>query len=109
MITMHGFFDLKVNQLETEFAVAYDLFAADLMERKLIVSARATRRKPDPNYDSSPPETGFYISMDFVDMAQAQACWDYIENPTMTSTHLHRNVYGRIENYSFFLSEDING
>ncbi|MEM7116721.1 MAG: DUF6614 family protein [Chloroflexota bacterium] len=108
MIKMHGFFDLKEGQAESDFAAAYDRFAADLMEQKLIVTSRSMRRRPDPNYDSSPPETKYYISMDFVDMAQAQACWDYIENGASQDTKLHRNVYGRIKDYAFFLSEDLD-
>ena len=108
MITMHGHFDLKAGQSEAVFADAYDKFAAHLIERELIIASRAMRRRPDPNYDSSPPETAYYISMDFVDMVQAQACWDYIEDAESASTKLHRNVYGRIESYSFFLSEDLN-
>lgn len=108
MITMHGFFDLKENQSEAEFARVYNDFAAHLIEQGMIIASRAMRRRPDPNYDSSPPETEFYISMDFDDMAQAQACWDYIEERATLSTQLHSNVYGRIQNYSFFLSEDLS-
>lgn len=107
MITMHGLFDLKPNQSETAFATAYDAFADHLIEQQLIIASRAMRRRLDPNYDSSPPSTKYYISMDFVDMAQAQACWDYIEDAAVASTKLHRNVYGRIQNYAFFLSEDL--
>ena len=107
MITMHGFFDLKANQSEAAFADAYNQFATHLIEHQLIIASRAMRRRPDPNYDSSPPKTKYYISMDFTDMVQAQACWDYIEDAATTSTKLHRNVYGRIESYSFFLSEDL--
>ena len=107
MITMHGFFDLKSNQSEAAFAVAYNKFAEHLIEQGLIVASRAMRHRPDPNYDSNPPATKYYISMDFTDMVQAQACWDYIESSTAQKTKLHHNVYGRIENYAFFLSEDI--
>lgn len=107
MIKMHGFFDLKEGQAESEFAIAYDKFASHLIEQKLIVSSRSMRRRPDSNYDSSPPETKYYISMDFVDMAQAQACWDYIEDSAKASAMLHRHVYARIKDYAFFLSEDL--
>jgi len=107
MITMHGFFDLKANRSETGFVEAYEKFAAHLLERKLIIASRAMRRRPDANYDSSPPETKFYISMDFIDMAQAEACWDYIESGADASEKRHRNVYSRIQNYSFFLSEEM--
>ena len=72
MIKMHGFFDLKEGQVESDFAAAYERFATDLMAQKLIVASRSMRRRPDPNYDSSPPETKYYISMDFIDMTQAQ-------------------------------------
>lgn len=107
MITMHGFFDLKEGQSEAAFAQAYEAFAAHLLLQKLIVASRTMRRRPDANYDSSPPETKYYINMDFIDMEQAQACWDYIEDEATASTKLHRNVYGRIKDYAFFLSEDI--
>lgn len=105
---MHGFFDLKADQSEAEFADAYDQFATHLLERKLIIASRAMRRKPDANYDSSPPETKYTISMDFTDMAQARECWDYIEDGATASIELHRNVYSRIKSYSFFLSEDLD-
>jgi len=104
---MHGFFDLKANRSEADFAEAYEKFAAHLLERKLIVASRAMRRKPDANYDSSPPDTKYTISMDFRDMAQAQECWDYIEDSGTASTELHRDVYSQIRSYSFFLSEDL--
>ena len=105
---MHGFFDLKASQSEATFADAYAQFAAHLIENGMIVASRSMRRRPDPNYDSSPPDTNYYISMDFTDMVQAQACWDYIEDGTAASTKLHRNVFGRIESYSFFLSESLS-
>jgi len=40
-------------------------------------------------------------------MAQAEACWDYIESGADASEKRHRNVYSRIQNYSFFLSEEM--
>jgi len=68
MITMHGFFDLKEEQSETEFTHIYNDFAAHLIEQRMIISSWAMRRCPDPNYDSSPLETKSYISMDFIDI-----------------------------------------
>lgn len=107
MVTMHGFFDLKSNTKETEFKQAYDAFGDYLMECNLITSHKAMRRSYDDNYDSSPPETKYYISMDFVNLAQSQDCWDFIEKHDETSAKLHRNVFSKIQNFSFFLSEDI--
>ena len=65
------------------------------------------RRSPSENYDSSPPATKYYVSMDFTDLAQAQACWDVIEGLEEPSARLHRLVFAKIKTYSFFLSEDI--
>ena len=107
MITMHGLFDLKENCTEAKFAKAYNNFAQHLIKQEMIVSSRVMRRRPDANYDSSPPETRFHITMDFVDGGQAAACWDYIENNREASHLLHRTVYAQIERYQFYLSEDI--
>lgn len=107
MITMHGLFDLKDNCTEAKFVKAYNHFAQYLIEQNLIVSSRAMRRRPDANYDSSPPESGFHITMDFVDGAQASACWDHIENNKEVSHLLHRAVYAQIQRYQFYLTEDI--
>ena len=104
---MHGFFDLKEGQSEAVFAEAYRAFADHLIERQLITASRVMRRSPNDNYDSTPPQTKYYVSMDFVDLAQSEECWDYIESHEAASTQLHRAVYARIESYSFFLSEDI--
>ena len=66
--------------------------AAHLITQHLIVASRVTRRTPNKNYDSSPPTTNYYISMDFTDADQAQVCWDYIEAHEEISTQLHRTV-----------------
>ena len=109
MVTMHGFFDLKQADREAElaFKLAFDEFGDYLQKCHLITSYKAMRRSPNDNYDSRPPETTYYISMDFVDLAQTEACWDFIEEHDQTSARLHRNVFSKISDYSFFLSEDI--
>ena len=109
MVTMHGFFDLKQADAEAElaFKVAFDEFGDYLKVCDLITSYKAMRRSPNDNYDSRPPKTTYYISMDFVDLAQTQECWDFIEQHDQTSARLHRNVFSKIKEYSFFLSEDI--
>ncbi len=104
---MHGFFDLKDQVAESEFAASYEKFAAYLVERNQIIGYRAMRRRPNENYDSSPPTTKYYVSMDFEDMAQAESCWDFIENHQEANAKLHRTVYAKIKAYSFFLSEDL--
>ena len=107
MVTMHGFFDLKSNIDEAEFKRAYDAFGDYLIGCKLITDHKAMRRSYDDNYDSSPPHTKYYVSMDFIDLDQSQNCWDFIEKHDETSAKLHRSVFSKIKNYSFFLSEDI--
>ncbi len=109
MVTMHGFFDLKQSDHETEWAfkVAFDEFGQYLKTCNLITSYNVMRRSPNENYDSRPPESKYYVSMDFVNLVQTQECWDFIEEHDQTSARLHRNVFSRIKDYSFFLSEDI--
>ena len=107
MVTMHGFFDLKPNQDEQTFKAVYDRFGDFLIKEKLITAHKTQRRSYDDNYDSSPPETKYYVSMDFVDLKQSQDCWAFIEQHSPESAKLHRDVFARITNYAFFLSEDI--
>jgi hypothetical protein len=107
MVTMHGFFNLKNTTSELELKIAFDEFGNHLKNRQLITSFRFMRRSPDENYDSNPPPTMYYINMDFVDLAHAQKCWDYIEANKRQSTRLHQTVYSKIDDYSFFLSEDV--
>jgi len=44
MITMHGYFDLKENRSEADFADAYDQFATHLLERDLIIASLCLTR-----------------------------------------------------------------
>ncbi|MEM9774393.1 MAG: DUF6614 family protein [Chloroflexota bacterium] len=107
MVTMHGFFDLHEGNDESEFKKTYQAFGDYLIENNLITGHKVMRRSYHAGYDSGAPETRFYVSMDFIDLEQANACWDYIEERQMNSHVLHRNVYAQIRNASFFLSEDI--
>ena len=107
MVTMHGFFDLKDSVSERAFKQAYDAFGDYLIECNLITGHKAMLRSYDDNYDSSPPETKYYVSMDFIDLDQSQNCWDFIEQHDQKSAKLHRDVFSKIKDYSFFLSEDI--
>ena len=107
MVTMHGFFDLKEGTDEADFKVAYDKFGDYLIESHMITGYKAMRRSYHHGYDSKAPETRFYISMDFADLAQANGCWDFIEERRADSHGLHVDVYAQITNASFFLSEDI--
>ena len=104
---MHGFFDLKSAESEAAFKAAYNAFGDYLIECDLITAHKAMRRSYDDNYDSSPPETKYYVSMDFVDLDQSRNCWDFIEKHDETSARLHRSVFSKIKDYSFFLSEDL--
>ncbi|MEM8857531.1 MAG: DUF6614 family protein [Chloroflexota bacterium] len=107
MVTMHGFFDLKNDSTEVEFKKAYDAFGDYLAEQDLLIDYKVMRRSYHPGYDSGAPETRLYVSMDFTDLVQANDCWDFIENRHGDSFRAHRDVYARIKNASFFLSEDI--
>ena len=107
MLTMHGFFDLRDESAEVEYKTDYEKFGAHLIEQELITGFRVMRRSYHAGYDSGAPDTRFYISMDFLDLVQANRCWDYIEARPQPSHKFHAKVYAQIKNATFFLSEDI--
>ena len=77
MLILHSTFDLTT--AASEFKQAFDAFGVHLRDQDLIISWRFQQRHPHPGYDSTPPENPYYVSMEFRDIEQAEACWSHIE------------------------------
>jgi hypothetical protein len=105
MLTLHSTFDLHSSG--AEFKQAFDSFGKHLRDQDLVISWRFQQRHPHPGYDSTPPETDYYVSLDFRDMDQAEACWTHIEDHIAPGDRIHREVYSKIRDYTFWLTEDV--
>ena len=107
MVTMHGLFDLKEGVEIAAYRAAFDAFCAHLQEQGYVTRWSFMRRSPHPSYDRNPPESAFYVSIDFPDRAQAEACYRYVaadEEPLRT---LHRTMNTKVvpTTTQFFLFE----
>jgi uncharacterized protein DUF6614 len=107
MIVLHGLFELKDGCGEVEFRRAFDAFSIHLQQQTLLVGWRFMRRKPHEGYDRLPPATPYYVSVEFSDRAQAEACWAYVEEDAEPLSALHRAVNSKVRNASFFLCSDV--
>jgi hypothetical protein len=107
MIIMHGLFDLKDDVKEAEFRQSFDLFSEHLNAADMVLDCRFMRHQAHEGYNSRPPSTEYYVSMEFTDMNYAQRCWDYIEEHEEPLDSIHTAVFSKIQNFRFFLSRDV--
>jgi len=107
MILMHGLFDLKDGVEEGEFCQDFELFSNHLRDVRLVVGGRFMRHQAHDGYNAREPSTEYYVSVEFVDMDQAEACWDYVEKNDEPLKTLHGAVFSKIRNSAFFLSSDV--
>ena len=107
MIVMHSTFNLLDGQQADEFKSVFDAFAAHLHEKRLVTGWRYMQRAPHDGYNADMPEGQHYLMTEFIDMEQAQACWDYVEEDSEPIASLHRDVRTRITNSSFYLCRDV--
>ncbi|MBT8080040.1 MAG: hypothetical protein KJO31_15790 [Gammaproteobacteria bacterium] len=107
MIAMHSTFNLTPGTSETEFRRAFDAFCEHLLGRKLMVGWRVMRRVEHDGYNADEPAGHYYLLTEFMDQAQAQACWDYVEADGPPIRGLHRAVREKTTDTSFFLASDI--
>ena len=109
MILLHGLFDLRPGASEEEFRAAFQAFHDHLKSKRLAISARFMRHEPRFGYDARPPETEFYIAIEFVDREQAERCWSCVEAADEPLHTLHSCVNRLIQKASFFLYSDVDG
>lgn len=107
MVVLHGLFELKDGCYETGFQPAFDAFSGYLRQRDLLVSWRLMRRVRHDGYDRNPPATPYYVSLEFLDMAQAKSCWAYVEEGKEPLSSLHRAMNSQVRNTTFFLCSDV--
>ncbi len=107
MVVLHSLFDLVESSSVAEFQYAIDAFAQHLKEKELLVSSRFMCHEAHDGYNADGPPTSYYLSMEFADMAQADACWAYVESDVETIKTLHDAVKYSVRNSSFFLYRDI--
>lgn len=106
---MHGIFDLKDTQGDAVFASAFNAFCEHLKSKRYVVRYSFAKRAPHVGYDRVPPNTLYYVSIDFPDMTTANACYAYVAADKEPLRTLHREVYSRVvkESARFYLFEDI--
>jgi len=105
---MHGLFDLKPGIEEAAYGAAFAAFCRHLQDQGYVRRWQFMRRSPHPGYDRNPPETGFYVAVDFPDRAAAEACYRYVaanEEP-LRSLHVAMNSKVVAATTRFFLFED---
>lgn len=109
MITMHGLFDLKPGIEVHAYHDAFEAFCRHLQAQGYVTAWSFMRRAPHPGYDRNPPETLYYVSIDFLDRDTAEACYRYVaadEEPLRT---LHRTMNSKVvpATTRFFLFEAV--
>lgn len=107
MIVMHGLFDIKDGIDEAAFHAAFAAFGEHLKERGLATSWRMMRRQEHAGYDNGPPQTRYYLSVEFEDTGQSGRCWSYVEEDAEPLRSLHRNMNSKVHNARFFLCSDV--
>ena len=107
MILMHGMFDLKDNVKEGEFRHSFDLFSEHLNAIEMTRTCRFMRHQAHDGYNARPPSTKYYVAVEFLDIAKAEQCWDYIQENNEPIKSLHTAVFSKIQNSRFFLTSDI--
>ncbi|WP_282604406.1 DUF6614 family protein [Pelagibius sp. Alg239-R121] len=107
MIVMHGLFGLKDDCDEVQFRDSFDAFSGHLKQLNLLITWRFMRQEPHDGYNRRPPEAPYYVSMEFLDNDQAEACWAYVEQDEEPLKSLHRAMNRQVQNTQFFLSSDV--
>ena len=107
MVTMHGVFDLKPGIAADAYGDAFVAFSRHLKDQGYVTDWRFMRRAPHPGYERGPPETHFYVGIDFPDRAAAEACYRYVAADAEPLRTLHRtmNSKGVPGTTRFFLCE----
>lgn len=109
MIVMHGLFDLKGGVDEADFHAAFAAFGGHLKACELATSWRMMRRQEHAGYDNGPPQTRYYLSVEFKDVEQSERCWSYVEKNDEPLRSLHQNMNSKVHNARFFLCSDVTG
>lgn len=107
MIVMHSLFDLEEHCSATDFQYFLKDFTEHLLDQDLLVSSRFMQRQAHEGYNATAPQVPYYLAIEFSDMTQAQACWEYMESDIEPIKNLHTKITSSICNSSFFLCSDI--
>ena len=107
MVTMHGLFDLKPGIDLQDYRNALEAFCRHLQAQGYVAGWSLMRRSPHPGYDRNPPETAYYVSIDFPDRAQAENCYRYVAANEEPLRSLHRTMNAKVvpTTTRFFLFE----
>lgn len=106
-VRMLGFVDLKPDETDKAFRVAFDLFSQGLIDRGFATGWELTKRRPHHGYDSTPPPQTWLLTVLFKDADQAGACWDFIEARDAKFAPLHDNLNRQVTNATFALYDDV--
>ncbi|CZF80939.1 hypothetical protein GCE9029_02296 [Grimontia celer] len=107
MISMHGLYELKPEQDQSEFEQAFTAYAKQLYDMGLNIGWQSFSRRPHPGYNLAPPDQEGLVAMFFEDDEQANRCWDVVSADEEPIASLHRGVNQKVTNISFFYS-DVN-
>ena len=108
MIILQSFFDLHDHCSPEKFNDAINALSAHLVERKLLLSHQFMERQAHDGYNADAPDSRYYHAMKFVDMAQAEQCWSYIEEDSEPVNTLHGVIKTSVTNTSFSLYRDFS-
>jgi hypothetical protein len=109
MVTMHGLFDLRPGIETGAYREAFEAFCRHLQEQGYVTRWSFMRRSPHQGYDRNPPETAYYVSIDFPDRGTAEACYRYVAANTepLRSLHVAMNSKVTAATTRFFLFEAV--
>ena len=106
MIVMHSTFNLADGISDEDFSKVFNAYSGHLREQEKLSSWRLMRRQPHDGFNADEPLGNYYLMTEFADMAQAQACWEYVEKDEEPVYSLHRAVRSKVVDTSFYLCTD---
>jgi hypothetical protein len=109
MPILHGLFDLREGEAETEFKQAFHAFVDHLQDKGFVVRRRLMRREPHEGFESGRPAQRYYTAIEFPDLVVEQACYEYVAADEEPVRSLHRAMNSKVEpsSTSFFLCSDV--
>ena len=102
---LHGLFTLKTGTSEAEFLSAFEGFYGHLKERGYVRGYRMMRRQPLDGFGAPMPPFDYHVEIEFANLQQDQACYDYVKKNEEPVRSLHRAMNAMVKRGSayFFL------
>jgi hypothetical protein len=101
----HGLFTLMDGVSERDFLSAFEAFYDHLRDSGFVSGYRIMRRQPLEGFGALLPAFDYHVAVEFQNLAQDQACYDYVKKNEEPVRSLHRAMNSKVKQGSsyFFL------